>query len=125
LRYSLSNSSRGRGTRWRWCVLKNDIGPSLEDLIGNMHLPVDSKQESNFVLVNLFSSESRDLAPGARRIISVLKILGGKDQSSKKHATAALECAVSMSVHRLFHCEIMFRHMRLDENQVIQSNLES
>jgi hypothetical protein len=90
-----------------------------------MHLPVDSKQESNFVLVNLFSSKSRDLAPGARRIISVLKILGGKDQSSKKHATAALECAVSMSVHRLFHCEIMFRHMRLDENQVIQSNLES
>jgi hypothetical protein len=38
-------------------VLEHNISPSLEDLIGDVELPVDSKEERDLVLVDLMSVE--------------------------------------------------------------------
>jgi hypothetical protein len=75
LGHDLGNSSRRRRARRRRRVLENNIGPSLEDLIDDMHLPVDCVKKSDFVLVDLLSVKSRNLAPGPGRIVSILKIL--------------------------------------------------
>lgn len=120
----LSNSAR-RGRAWRRGVLENDLGPSLKDILGDVKVPADSKEEGNLVLVDLLGVESRDLAPGASSVISVLEILGGQDQGREEHATATLKGAVGMSVRRLLGGKVVLGNVGLDENQIIERDLES
>jgi hypothetical protein len=43
----------GRGRAWRGCILENNLGPSLENIVRDVQLPVNSEEESDFVLVDL------------------------------------------------------------------------
>lgn len=106
-------------------MLEHNISPSLEDLIGDVELPVDSKEKSDLVLVDLMSVEPRNLAPSPSRVVPVLEILGGQDQSREEHAAATLERAIGMSILGLLSSKVVSRDMRLDENQVVESNLKS
>lgn len=119
----LSNSA-GRGRAGRRGVLENDFGPSLKDIFGDVEVPANSKEESNLVLVDLLGVESRDLAPSASSVVSVLEILGSQDQSRKKHASTTLKGAIGMSVRGLLSRKVVLGNMRLDENQVIERDLE-
>lgn len=119
----LSNPAR-RGRAWRRGVLENDFGPSLEDILRDVKVPANGKEESNLVLVDLLGVESRDLAPSASSVVSVLEILGSQDQSREKHATTTLKCAIGMSVRGLLGRKVVLGNMRLDENQVIERDLE-
>lgn len=109
----LGDTARGGG-RWRGSVLQYNLGPTLEDVVGDVELPVDGQQESDLVLVDLVGVETRDLAPGASRVVSVLEILGGQDQSGEEHATTALQGAAGLAIVGLLHGEVVLRHMRLD-----------
>lgn len=110
----------GRGRR----ILEDNVGPSLEDLVGNMQLPINSEQERNLILVDLLSVEAGDLAPGTSRVVAVLKILGGQDECGEEHATPTLESTVGMVIVGLLHGEIVLGNMGLDEDQIIQCYLE-
>jgi hypothetical protein len=75
LGHNLGDTSGRRRARRRRRVLENYVGPSLEDLVNDMHLPIDCVEKSDFVLVDLLSVKPRNLAPGPGRIVSILKIL--------------------------------------------------
>ena len=89
-----------------------------------MEVPADGKEKGNLVLVDLLGVESRNLAPSSSRVVSVLEILGGQDQSREEHATTTLESAIGMAVLRLFGSKVVLRNMRFDQNQIVESNLE-
>jgi hypothetical protein len=74
-----SRTIRRRGCGRR-CVVEHNLGPARKDLVCDVEFPVHSQEEGNLVLVDLECGETRDLAPGARRIVAILKILRGKDQ---------------------------------------------
>lgn len=74
----------------RWGKAQDDISPALENVIGNMELPVHTLEESAFVHVDLGDLESRHLAPRFCRIIAVLKVFGGENEGGEKHTPSAL-----------------------------------
>lgn len=89
-----------------------------------MKLPVDGKDESQLVLIDLVCCKTGDFAPGTGGIVAVLKVLGRENQSSEKHAAAALESTTLMTVVRLFHGEIVLGDMGLDQDEIVQGDLE-
>jgi len=107
-------SSR-RGSCWSG-ESQNNVGPSLEDLVGDVKLPVDRLQKHALVVVDLGSPQSRHFAPGLGRVVAVLQILGRKDESCQKHATTALHTTQHRAISWLLHSKVMFWHMRLDED---------
>lgn len=122
LRVPLGGSSGGGGGRRS--VLQDNFCPALEDFVSDVQLPVDRQQECNFVLVDFSRVEPGNLAPGSGRVVTILKVLGSEDESSKEHAAAALKCAALLLVVGLFHGEIVLRDVGLNEDQVVQRNLE-
>jgi hypothetical protein len=119
----LGDAARRTGGRRRG-VLENNLSPALEHVVCNVQSPVDSEQEGDFVLVDLVGVEPGNLAPGACRVVAVLKILGSQDEGGEEHATAALQSAVGMTILGLLHDEVVLGHMGLNEDQVVQSHLE-
>jgi hypothetical protein len=105
-------------------MLQNNLSPSLEDFVCDVQLPVDSKEESHLVLVDLLDGEAGNLAPGTRRVVSVLKVLGGKDQGREEHAPTALKSAVRVAVLVLLGSEATLGNVRLDEDQIVQGDLQ-
>jgi hypothetical protein len=90
-----------------------------------VHLPVDSEQKGDLILVDLLGVESRNLTPGSSRIVTVLEIFRSKNQSREEHATTALERAIGVSILGLLHGEVVFWHVGLNQDQVVECNLES
>ena len=105
-------------------MLHDTICPTVVHLVGDVQLPVNREQESHLILVDLLGVKPRNLTPGARRVVAILQILGCQDQSREEHATTALKNATRMAVVRLFHGEVMIRHMGLDQYQIVESNLQ-
>lgn len=104
--------------------LQNDVGPALEDGIGDVEAPVDGHQERHLVLVDLVGAETADLAPRARGVVAVLQVLGGQDEGGQEHAAPALEGARSVALVRLLHGEVEAGDVGLDEDEVIERYLE-
>lgn len=104
-------------------MLENNLSPPSEDLIGDVQLPVDGEEKGNLVLVDLLDVEARNLAPGPGRVVSVLQILGRKDQGREEHAPAALKSSVSVAVLILLHSKATLGNVRLDEDEIVQSDL--
>jgi hypothetical protein len=104
-------------------MAQNNLLPLLPDGVRDVELPVDSLQESHLVGVDLAHLQTRDLAPCPSRVVAVLQILGGENQSSKKHTTATLESTVRC-IFRLSSGEVLLGQVRLDEDQVVQGNLQ-
>lgn len=118
-------SRRGAGRRRRGGrVLEHDLGPTLENLIGDVELPVDCKEEGDLILVDLLSPETRDLAPGTSRVVAVLEVFRSEDESGEEHTAPALQGPTFLPVIRLLHGEIMLGHVRFDEHEVVQCNLK-
>ena len=115
-----------RAGRWRelGSILEDNICPTLKNSICDVYAPVDSEEECHFVLVNFRGVQSRYLTPCPSRIVSVLEILRGENESCEKHTSSTLKGPDSSIVTGLFHRKIMFRHMRFDQDQVIQGNLQ-
>lgn len=88
-------------------IFENDLGPSLESLLGNVQLPVDFAEKRSFISINFRDLESRHLAPGFRGVVAVLQVLGSQYESCKEHPSAAHESAVGWTVHLLFLCEVI------------------
>jgi len=105
-------------------VLDEDVLPALEQGLRYVKLPVDGLKECHLVRVDFIDREARNLAPSTRRVVAVLKIFRCKNQCSKKHASAALQGATPVSVNRLFHSEVEFRNMSLDDDQVVECYLK-
>lgn len=105
-------------------MVDDHILPLLPDGVNNVEFPVDSFEESHFVCVDLANLEARDLAPRARRVVAVLQILGREDECSKKHATTTLQ-RTKRGIFRLRHGEVMLWQVGFDEDQVVQSDLQS
>lgn len=105
-------------------MLENNFGPSSENLISDVELPVDSKEKGDLVLVDLLDVEARDLAPGTCRVVAVLKILGSKDQGREEHAPAALKRSVSEPILVLLHSKATLGNVRLDEDEIVQRDLQ-
>lgn len=105
-------------------MLQNDLSPFLEDFVCNVQLPVDSKEESHLVLVDLLDAEARDLAPGTRRVVPVLKVLGCKNQSREEHAPTALKSPVRVAILVLLSSKAALGNVRLDEDQIVQGDLQ-
>jgi hypothetical protein len=118
---------RGTTRRWggrRWCVLENNVSPSLEDTVRNVQLPVHGLQEGHLVLVDLVRVQAGNLTPGAGRVVTVLQVLGCQNKRGKEHAAAALKGLSRVAVVQLLHNEAPAGDMGLDENQVVQSHLQ-
>jgi hypothetical protein len=81
-----------------------------------VEFPIDGKEESHFVLVDLQSVQPGDLAPSPCRIIAVLKVFGSQNERRKEHAATALQSSDRVWIIRLFHCKIVHWHMLLDQN---------
>jgi len=79
-----------------------------------MEFPVNGNEESDLVLVDLLGVETRDLAPSASREITILKVLGGKDECGEEHTAPALENTACMNVIGLLHGEVMAGDVWLD-----------
>jgi hypothetical protein len=105
-------------------MLENDFSPLLEDLVGNVQFPVHSKEESHLVLVDLLDVEAGNLAPGTCGVVSVLKILGRKDQGREEHAPAALKSPLSVAILVLLRSKATLGNVRLDEDQIVQRDLQ-
>lgn len=90
-----------------------------------METPIDSNKESHLVLVDLVRVQPADLTPGASRVVSILQVLRSQDEGRQEHATTALQSSDGITILRLFHGEIMFGDMWLNQDQVIQCNLQS
>lgn len=89
-----------------------------------MKFPVHGREECHLVGVDLAHFQAGDLTPGSSRVIAILQILRGQDESSQEHATTALKGSDGRDILGLFHGEIMLGHMTLDENQIVQGNLK-
>jgi hypothetical protein len=105
-------------------VSEDYLLPLLPDRIDDVKLPVDCSKESHFVRINLAHFEARDFAPSAGRVVTILQILGCQDQGRKEHTTTALQCTQGCNILGLLHREVVFGDMRLDQNQVVQSDLQ-
>lgn len=110
-----ADAARRRRSR-RWPEIQKDTSPALPYCVGNVQVPADCVEESRLVLVDLLGVQTRDLAPGASRVVSVLEVLGRENERGKEDAAAALQGTRSLVVPRLFHCEVELRNMVLDEN---------
>lgn len=119
----LGEGARG-GRWWRRSVLEHDLGPPLEDVIRDVQLPVDSKQECNLVLVDLMYIEARNLAPGSRGVVAVLKVLGRENQGREEHAPAALKGPVGVAVLVLLSDKATLGDVGLDKDEVVQRHLQ-
>lgn len=89
-----------------------------------MDAPVDREEEGHLVLVDLEGVQAGNLAPGAGRVVAVLKVLGGEDERSQEHAATALERADGVDVVGLLHGEVMAGDVRFDEDEVVEGNLQ-
>jgi hypothetical protein len=121
---SVGNSTTRRGRSRRRSVLEYDLSPALKDLVGNVQLPVNSNEECHLVLVDLLGVEARNLAPGACRVVAVLKVLRRKDKSREEHTATALKGTIGSTINGLLHGKVMLGDVGLDQNKVIQSDLE-
>lgn len=116
--------SRWQGTRAR-SVLEDNIRPPLEGGIGNVQPPINCYEEHQLILVDLRSVEARDLTPRAGRVVPVLEVFRGENQSRQEHAPATLHSPTCRLVPGLLLGEILIRHVRLDLDQIIQGHLQS
>lgn len=105
-------------------VFQHNLCPSLKDGLGDVKLPVDLSQEYPFVDGNLGNPKARHLAPGFCRVVAVLQILRSQDQGSEKHPPAAHKCTVGRAVFALFLGEVILRHVRLDQHEIVQGYLQ-
>jgi hypothetical protein len=96
--------------------LEDDVGPALENGIGDVYPPVDGKEEGHLVLVDLEGVETGNLAPSAGRVVAILQVLGGEDESGEEHAAAALEGADRVRVIGLLHGEVVIGDVWFDQD---------
>ena len=90
-----------------------------------MKSPPDGFQEHQLVLVDLQRVQTGNLAPSTGRIVSVLEVLGGKNQGGQKHASTTLHGPADGLLARLLFGKIWVGHVRLDLDQIIQGHLQS
>lgn len=89
-----------------------------------MKSPPHGFQEHQLVLVDLQRVQAGDLAPSTGGIVSVLEILGGKDQGGQKHASTTLHGPGDGLLTRLLVGKIWVGHVWLDLDQIIQGHLQ-
>ena len=68
-------------------MIQQDITPSLEQCISNIQIILCNIEKNEFVGVDIFDREARDLGPRPIRVISVLQILGSDNDGSQKHTS--------------------------------------
>jgi hypothetical protein len=105
-------------------VSEDNLLPFLPNGINDVKLPVDSLQKSQFVGVDFAHLQPRDVAPSAGRVIAILQILRRQNEGSKEHAAPTLQSAQRRNILRLLHSEVVFWHVTLDKDQVVQSDLQ-
>ena len=106
-------------------MTKDNFLPLFPNGISDVKFPIHSRKKCHLISIDLAYLQARDLAPGTSRVITILKVLGCKDESSKEHATSTLKCPDGCNVVRLLHGKVMLGHMSPDEHQVVQSDLQS
>ena len=114
----------GRRRSRRGPKVQENPGPSLPYRVGNVQIPIDRVEEGRLVLVDLLGVKTRDLAPSASRVISVLEVLGRKNEGSEEDATTALQGTSSVVILGLFHGEILSRDVSLDEDKIVHGYLQ-
>lgn len=105
-------------------MTQDDLLPLLPDRIGDVEFPVHGREEGHLVGVDFAHLQAGNFTPRTSGVVAVLQVFGGKDESSQEHAATTLEGSNGRNILRLFHSEIMLRHMCLDEYQIVQRNLK-
>lgn len=106
-------------------MLHDAVAPDVVQVLADVELPVDSGEERHLVLVDLGNLEAGNLTPGTGRVVAILQPFGSQNKGSKKHAPTTLQDPTSVRLVGLFHGEVMGGDVRLDQNQVIESHLQS
>ncbi|KAL2292913.1 hypothetical protein FJTKL_07955 [Diaporthe vaccinii] len=101
------SSARSRRWRLRRRKLHDAVSPAVVHLLGDVQVPVDREKECHLVLVDLVGSETGNLTPGASRVVPVLQVFRGQDQSREKHSAATLKSATGMAV--ILKCDLQSR----------------
>ncbi len=105
-------------------MTQHEIGPALKDALGDVQAPVDGLEEGHLVGVDLVRAQSRDLAPGAGRVVAILQVLGGQDQGGQEHAPTTLERPHGRAIFRLGTGEVEGGDAVLDADEVVERHLQ-